>query len=414
MGTTAIYIVASWVLVQVASEILPAFNIPDFAIRYVWIGVTLGFPLALLVGWRYDISTRGIRRPARTAGGHPTERSLRRSDFVLLGGIAALALGMVAVLVVQIARQQETGGIAAPAREMTANSVAVLPLDNFTGDPEQAYLVAGLHEALTAGLTGIRALKVISRTSASAVAGTGKTVPEIGRALGARNILEGSVFSSGDRLRVTLQLIDALTDQHLWAENFERELTDLLFMQSELTRAVVQQIQVTLAPEEDQRLAMQRQVDPQVYPLYLKGMYFLKQAGPNSIAKGMPYLQQAVELDPGNARAWAGLALGYNTIGHNFGEDAFPKAMASARRALELDEYSGEAWAALAEAQVYYGYDWAQSDRSYARAIQLAPSLDEAHAHYAYLLALLGRWEEAMQHTLTARELSPLDQTWAV
>lgn len=412
-GTTALYVVAGWVVVQVVSEALPALDLPDAAIRYVWLFVFLCLPLAVLLGWRYDISRAGVKRAASDASMGDQTLALQRADYLLLGTVMLLVTGFAVVLAREMLALQTPAQSAPASAAFDPHSVAVLPLDNFTGDSEQQYFVASLHEALTAGLTAIRNLKVISRTSASALAGTGKTIPEIGLALGARNIVEGSVFQSGNRIRVTVQLIDASTDEHLWAENFERDLTDLLTLQAELTRAIAQQIQVTLTPQEEQRLGRAKPVDPLTYQLYLKGMYFLKQSGADSIAKGMPYLQQAVEADPSNARAWAGLALAYNTIGHNFGEDAFPKAKAAALRALELDEYSGEAWAALAEAQAYYDWDWTESDRSYRRALQLAPSLDNAHAHYAYLLALLGRWDEAFEHSLKARELSPLDQTWA-
>jgi TolB-like protein/Flp pilus assembly protein TadD len=412
-GTTAIYVVAAWVLVQVASEAFPAFNIPEFAIRHVWIGGILGFPLALIVGWMYDISPRGINRTSRAGSGEDAGTPLNRFDFLVLSGIAVVAIGIVFTLFGEIVKLQEPDRVQTTFREADPNSLAVLPLDNFTGDPNQEYFVAGLHEALTASLTGISALKVISRTSASAFANTDKTLPEIGRALGVANIIEGSVFRSGDRVRITVQLINALTDKYLWAKNYEREIVDMLALHGEVTRAIARQIQVTLTPEEDSRLSETREVDPAIYQLYLKGMYFLKQYTPESIQKGLAYLHQAVELDPANARAYAGLALGYNTIGHGIGRGAFPKALAAARQALALDEYSGVAWAALAEAQLYHEYDWEESDRSFKRALQLAPSLDHAHAHYAYLLALLGRWDEVFAHAEKARELSPLDSTWA-
>jgi TolB-like protein/Tfp pilus assembly protein PilF len=412
-GTTAIYVIAAWVIVQVASEAFPAFNIPEFAIRYVWIGVVLGFPLALIVGWMYDISPRGISRTSRAGRGNGAGIPLNRFDFLVLFGIAAMAVGIVITLLGEIAKLQEPHRVQTTFREADPNSVAVLPLDNFTGDPEQEYFVAGLHEALTAGLTGISGLKVISRTSASTFVNTNKTLPEIGRELGAANIIEGSVFRSGDRVRITVQLINALTDEHLWAENYERELVDMLALHGEVARDIARQIQVTLTPQEDLRLRETLAVDPAVYQLYLKGMYFLRQYTPEGIRKGLAYLHQAVDLDPANSRAYAGLALGYNTIGHGIGRGAFPKALAAARQALALDEYSGEAWAALAEAQLYYDYDWEESDRSFKRALQLAPSLDHAHAHYAYLLALLGRWDEVFAHAEQARELSPLDPVWS-
>ena len=411
-GTTAIYVVAAWVLIQVASEAFPAFNIPGYAIRYVWIGVAMGFPLALIVGWMYDISPRGINRTPQAGSDEGADTPLQRFDFLVFSVIAVVAAGLGFILLGKIMNLQEPVPVQTAAREVDPNSVAVLPLDNFTGDPGQEYFVAALHEALTAGLTNISALKVISRTSASAFVNSAKTLPEIGRALGVANIIEGSVFRSGNRVRITVQLINALTDEHLWAENYEREMTDLLALQGEVTRAIVRQIQVTLTLEEDFRLSVERKVDPKVYELYLKGMYFLNQYTPEGLEKGLPYLHQAVELDPANARAYAGLALGYITIGHGIGRDAFPKALAAARQALVLDNYSGEAWAALAEAQLYYDYDWEEADRSFKRALQLAPSLDHAHGHYAYLLALLGRWDEVWPALDKAMELSPLDPVW--
>jgi TolB-like protein/Flp pilus assembly protein TadD len=411
-GTAAIYIVAAWVGVQVASEVFPAFNIPEFAIRYVWLAALLGLPLALFVGWRYDLSMQGITRTSK-AGDEEKGMPLRRFDHLLLSGVAVVSVGIVVVLMGEILKLEEPVSPVTPAREIDPNSIAVLPLDNFTGDPDQEYFVAGLHEVLTAGLASIRALKVISRTSASAFLNADISLPEIGRTLGVANIIEGSVFRSGNRVRITVQLIDARTDEHLWAENYEREVVDILSLQGEVTRAIAQQIQVTLTPEEKSGLTIEREVDPEIYEAYLRGMYHLNKYTPEGIQKGLGYLHEAVDKDPANARAYAGLALGYNTIGHGIGRGAFPKAIAAARKALALDEYSGEAWAALAEAQLYYDYDWSESDRSFQRALQLAPSLDHAHAHYAYLLALLGRWDEVFIAAEKARELSPLDPTWA-
>ncbi len=412
LGTTAIYIVAAWVLVQVASEIFPAFNIPEFAIRYVWLGLTLGLPFALIIGWMYDISPSGISRTPQSGREESAATTLKRIDFLVLSGITVVAFGLVLGLLGKVMNLQEPIQVQTTVREVDPNSVAVLPLDNFTGDPDQAYFVAGLHETLTAGLTSIRALKVISRTSASAFVNTTKTLPEIGRRLGVANIVEGSVFRSGNRVRITVQLINARTDEHLWAENYERKMTDLLALQGEVTRAITKQIQATLTPQEDSRLSNDRKIDPKVYELYLKGMYFLKQYTPAGIQTGLNYLQQAVEVDPANARAYAGLALGYNIVGHGIGRNAFPKALAAARQALALDDYSGEAWAALAEAQLYHDYDLVESERSFKRALQLAPSLDNAHAHYAYLLALLGRWDEVFTQLDKARELGPLEPVW--
>jgi len=411
-GTTVVYVVAAWVFIQVASELFPAFNIPEFAIRYVWIGVVTGFPLALIVGWMYDISTSGIKRTSPRENNEVQGNELRRSDFIVLSSIFIVALGLVLMLLNKIVGLQEPFTAQTVAKVADPNSVAVLPLDNFTGDPDQAYFVAAFQEALITSLTGVSALKVISRTSSSAFVNSNKTVPEIGRELGAANIVEGSVSTSGDRVRITVQLINTLTDEHLWAKNYEHKMEDVLSLNAEVTRAIARQIQVTLTPREDSKLSSPRKVDPEIYKLYLKGMYFLNQNTPEGVQKGLPYLHQAVELDPSNAEAHAGLALGYNTIGHGIGRDAFPKAMAAARQALALDENSGTAWTALAEAQLFHEYDWEESARSFRRALQLAPSLDQAHGNYAWVLALLGRWDEAFVHEQKARELNPLNPYW--
>jgi tetratricopeptide (TPR) repeat protein len=270
-----------------------------------------------------------------------------------------------------------------------------------------------MHDALIADLSRISALRVISRTSTNAYKDTATAVPAIAQRLRVANVVEGSVFRTGDRVRLTIQLIDAATDEHRWADSFERELKDLIALQAELARTIARQIQVTLTPDEEFRLTSLRQVDPDVYVAYLKGMFLMKQLTAEGTAKGLQYLHEAIAADPREPLAYAGLALGYNTIGHGVdSHGAFPKAIAAARKALELDEYSGEAWAALAEAQMYYQWDWQASERSFQRALQLSPSLDHAHAHYAYLLTLYGRMEEAIAEVEKARELSPLDGLW--
>lgn len=412
-STAVIYIVAAWVVVQVASEAFPAMNIPEVAIRYVWIAVILGLPLALVFGWMYDLTTRGITRTPPVSTGESAGVSLTAADYFILGGLGVLAFGIIIVLFGEISRVETPAGFDIASRGVHPNSIAVLPLANLTGDPDQEYLVAGLQDALITDLSRISALRVISRTSASLYKTVKKSLPEIGRELGVANIVEGSVFRDAGRVRVTVQLINARTDEHLWAENYERDIKDMLALQGEVARAIARKIQAVLTPEEESRLSSAQTIKPEVYEAYLRGMFHLKQYTPEGVEKGMHYLQEAVEKDPANARAWAGLALGFNTLGHGIGLDAFPKAMHAATQALELDEYSGEAWAALAEAQLYYDWDWVKAEKSFKRALQLSPSLDHAHAHYAFLLALLGRWEESFTEAELARQLSPLDPTWA-
>lgn len=413
--TAVLYIVAAWVVLQVADLAFPGLGIPEAAIRYVWIGVFLTFPIALLFGWRYQITAQGIVRTAPQASGESSDNlSLKPTDYLLFSILALFIVSISYGVVIEIRKVEQPFGISAFGREIHANSIAVLPLDNLTGDPNQRYLVDGLHEAMISDLSLISALRVTSRTSTNVYRNTAKSMLEIGRELGVANVIEGSVFRSGDEIRITVQLINAATDEHIWSQNYRRKVTDLLAMQGDVARAIAEQVQVTLTPDEVRRLTRTRQVNPEVYELYLKGMFFTKKLDAAGVPRGLDLLHEAIGIDPREPLAYAGLALGYNTIGHGLdARGAFPKALAAAHKALEINEHSGEAWAALAEAQLYYDWDWTTSEASMLRALQLSPSLDHVRAHFAYLLALLGRVDESFFQAEKARELSPLDPLWA-
>jgi len=413
--TAAIYIVVAWVILQVADLAFPGLDVPEFAIRYVWIGAFLGLPIALIFGWRYQITSKGIVRTAPLASGKPAgDLALKTADHVLLSALALIVVAISYGVIQEIREIEQPFGISAFGREILPNSIAVLPLGNLTGDPDQEYFVDGLHDAITSGLAQISALHVTSRTSTNVYKGVAKPLTEIGRELGVANVIEGSVFRTGDVVNITIQLIDAATDENVWSQNYKREVTDLLALQGDVARAIAEQVHVKLTPDEVKRLTRARQINSEVYESYLKGMFFVKQLDPEAIPRGLDFLHEAIGIDPREPLAYAGLALGYNTIGHGLdAHGAFPKALAAAEKALEIDEYSGEAWAALAEAQLYYDWDWTTAEASMLRALQLSPSLDHVHAHYAYLLVLLGRIDESFIHAEMARKLSPLDPLWA-
>ena len=413
--TAVIYIIASWIILQVADLAFPGLDIPDSAIRYVWIGAFLGFPLALLFGWRYQITAHGIVRTAPLKHGDSSgELKLKSFDFVLLAALAAIVFGISYEVVEEIRDTEQPFGVSTFGREILPNSIAVLPLDNLTGDPDQQFFVDGLHDALISDLSQVSALRVTSRTSTNVYKNVAMHLTDIARELGVANVIEGSVFRTGNNVRVTIQLINASTDENLWSHIYKREVTDILALQGDVARAIAEQVRATLTTDEVRRLTTARKVNPEVYELYLKGMFFVKQLDPSVIPKGLDYLHEAIGVDPRDPLTYAALALGYNTIGHGISaHDAFPKALAAAEKALQLDEYSGEAWAALAEAQLYYNWDWAQSEASMLRAMQLSPSLDHVRAHYAYLLILQGRVDESFVYAEQARDLSPLDPLWA-
>lgn len=406
--TAALYVVGAWVALQVADLAFPGLGVPELAIRYVWIGVLAGFPLVLVFAWRYQISQAGIVRTApRTASADPGDPTipLRLPDRLVLSGLVLIAAVIALPLIGGIASSRAAGDPALPR-----NAVAVLPLRNVTGDPDQEYLAAGLHDALITTLSTVSALTVKASSSTSVYRDVVQPVRQTARELAAGHIIEGSVFRSGDLVQVNVRLIDAATERNVWSQSYQRGLQDVLTLQNEVARAIADQIRVELAPDEAERLAEARPVNPEVYETYLRGMYHLNQFTPDGIRTGLRHLHEAVRLDPDDPLAYAGLALGYSLIGHsaNPPPGAFANAHDAAARALDLDPLFPEAHAAMAEVQLYWEWDWAAAEASFRRALQLNPNLEFAHGHYAWLLQLEGDLDGAITHMRRARQIAPL------
>ncbi len=237
-----------------------------------------------------------------------------------------------------------------------------------------------------------------------------KPLPEIARELNVDVVVEGSVVRVAEKVRIAVQLIHAPTDTHLWVGSYERDLRDILTLLSEVSRTIARQIEITVTPDQEARLAARRPVNPETYEAYLKGMFHLNKFTPEGTKKGMDYLHQAVEKDPADPLAYAGLAGGYSIIGHGPAPspEALPRAKAAALKALELDETLAEAHAVLAEVKLYHDWDWAGAEQAFQRALELNANLAPAHAHYAWYLVLLGRLDEALTEMKRAQELDPL------
>ncbi len=292
-------------------------------------------------------------------------------------------------------------------------SLAVLPFYNVSGDPEQEYLVAGMHEALIGELAQIGALRVISRTSAMRYQNSDKTVPEIARELNVDAVVEASVTTAGTSVSIEVQLIDALPEErHLWSQVYDRNMDDVFVMYSDVARAIARQINVELTPEEETRLTGARRVNRETYEAYLKGMFYLHKSTLEDFQTGLAYLHEAVETNPADPLAYAGLALGYSLIashGPTPPPDAWARARGAAERALKLDSTLAEAHAALAEIKLYLEWDWAGAEQAFRRALELNPSLASSHAHYAMYLVLFGRDDEAVARMKRAQQVDPLD-----
>jgi TolB-like protein/DNA-binding winged helix-turn-helix (wHTH) protein/Tfp pilus assembly protein PilF len=290
------------------------------------------------------------------------------------------------------------------------HSLAVLPLENLSGDPEQEYFAEGITEALITTLAKIGALRVVSRTSVMRYKKTHKTVPQIAGELDVDAIVEGTVQRSGDRVRISAQLLDAASDTHLWAESYDRDLREVLALQTEVARAVANEIHVKLTPVDQARFAEARTVDPEAYEAYLKGLYNWNKRNKEGLEKGIHWFQQAIARDPTYAVAHLGLADCLSVLGWGgfvAPERGCGRAKNLLLQALELDRSSGEAHASLAFATMLYDYDFTTAEREFERSIELCPRYATAHQWYGLYLALMGRFEEGYSELLRAVRLDP-------
>ncbi|HXC88465.1 MAG TPA: tetratricopeptide repeat protein [Candidatus Cybelea sp.] len=324
---------------------------------------------------------------------------------VLLTAAAALALFSTGLALYR-------GSSAKGTSQPRIKSLAVLPLKNLSADPTQEYLADGMTEALIGRLAGIHDLRVISRTSVMQYKDTKKALPEIAKALGADAIVEGSVIRDGNRIRVHAQLIRAATDEHFWSETYDRELRDVLTLQSEVAQSIAQKVEVTITGEERARLTAARPIAPEVYESYLKGRSILdKSYSRSGLEESIGYFEEATKRDPTFAPAYVGLANAYDKLGTIFigtpPSEVRPKVVNAARKALELDP-------GLAEAHVLLGdvyqeqWRWSDAQAEYQKALDLKPNDAAAHLGFAHWLLCQGRTQEALTWTERGRELDPI------
>jgi len=337
--------------------------------------------------------------------------ALSRRRWLALAAALAAVVAVVAALDVGGLRRRLLGGAAAPKFD----SLAVLPLANLSGNPEQDYLAEGIHEALITDLAKLSGLRrVIARASVMGYHKTDKPVRQVARELGVNAVITGAVQREGDRVRITAQLINPATGEQLWANRYERELRDVLSLEGEIVTAITREIRVQLSPQEKARLASARPVNPEAHEAYLKGKFYINKSTPEGFEKGLAYFRQAIEKDPTHPLPYVMLALAYDTIGHSERPlpDAFEKSKALVQKALELDETLPEAQEALAEIKLYSDWgDWAGAGQAFRRSLQLNPNLAEAHRNYSYYLLLIGK-PEALAEMRRAQELDPLTPTW--
>jgi len=329
-------------------------------------------------------------------------REPRRTRYpIIITGVAILALVLFSIVYRFVFTKSN----------QFIDSIAVLPLVNLTGDEHQEYFVEGMTDALIKELAQISALRVISRQSVMQFKNSKKTLPDIAEELNVDALVEGTVLSSDEQVRITVQLLKANPEQHLWADDYIRDFRSIIELQQEVARNIASEIRVTITREEQERLASARPVDPEAHRAYLRGRYYWNQRTDDGILKAIDYFKQAIDADPDYAAAYAGLADCYVVAPAHFTllpRESYPKARTAALKALEIDDQLAEAYVALAAVKHNYDWAWTEAEQIYQEGIEMNPNYATAHQWYGELLCATDRPDEAYKEFQRAYTLDPL------
>jgi TolB-like protein/Tfp pilus assembly protein PilF len=398
------YIVAGWALAQGIAQVLPVFDISNWVIRLIVVLIVIGFPIALILAWAFELTPQGIKR-TETADAMPGTARQKKHTWIYVVVIAGLfSIGLFFL-----------GRYSAPTRQtqssgLPAKSIAVLPFDNLSRDPDNAYFCEGVQDEILTRLAKVADLKVISRTSTQHFKSTPENLPQIAKQLGVAHILEGSVQKANDQVRVNVQLINALTDAHLWADTYDRKLTDIFAVESEIAKTIAETLQARLTGSEESSIAKTPTVNPEAYELYLKGRFFWNKRSGADLHKAIDYFERAIAKDPNYALAYVGLADSYLLLSQYASaspRESLPPARAALKKALSLDDSLAEAHAssgllATLELDLQRAIDELQ------RAIKLKPNYATAHHWLSLGFTTLGQFDPAISEAKRAVELDPL------
>ena len=375
-------------------------------IRLIVLLIILGLPIAMILAWMFELTPEGVKR-TETADAMPGITQRKKHAWIYIVVIGALFSIGLFFLGGYMARNSH-----ASLNEFGAKSIAVLPFDNLSHDPDNAYFAEGIQDEILTRLAKVADLKVISRTSTQHFKSVPENLPQIAKQLGVANILEGSVQKAKDQVRVNVQLINALTDAHLWAETYDRKLTDIFSVETDIAKTIADTLQARLTGAEQTAMSNKPTENSEAYELYLKGRFFWNKRTGQDLKTACDYFQQAIAIDPQYATVYAGLAESYLLIplfGAGLPQEYFPKAKAAAQRAIELEETSAEAHTALGLLFCFSDANFAESEKEFKRAIALNPNYATAHHWFGNaLLVALGRFDEAIRENQRAVELDPL------
>ena len=403
------YAVVGWLLVQVATQVFPFFDIPNWTVRLVVLAIVTGFPIALVVAWAFELTPEGLKRTEVADAMPPASIGRKRYAWIYIVVIGAV-ISVVLFFVGRFTVQNKTT-TAAP-NDIPSKSIAVLPFDSLSEDKSNAYFAEGVQDEILTRLAKVADLKVISRTSTQRFKSAPSDLRDIAKQLGVMNILEGSVQKANDKVRVNVQLINAMNDAHLWAEIYDRKLTDIFATESDIAKTIAETLQAKLTGSEKTAMSKKPTANPEAYELYLKGRFFWNKRTAADLRKGIDYFNQAISKDPSYALAYAGLADSYvilSVFGAASPQDSIPQARAAAKKALELDDTLAEAHASSGRIAGPFDFEFERSIAEFERAIQLNPNYAMAHHWLSWgPLTALGRFDRAIAEGKRAVELDPL------
>src|SRR5438094_190562 len=367
------YIIAGWALSQGIAQVFPVFDIPNWAIRLIVLLIILGLPIAVVLAWMFELTPQGIKR-TETADAMPAVPRQKKHAWIYVVIVGAAISVALFFLGRYTAQSREGGRPPATAGSLPQKSIAVLPFDNLSRDPDNAYFAEGVQDEILTRLAKVADLKVISRTSTQRFKSAPSDLRDIAKQLGVMNILEGSVQKANDQVRVNVQLINALTDAHLWADTYDRKLIDIFSVESEIAKTIADTLQAKLTGSEKQMIAAQPTNDTAAYELYHKGRSLWGKRSGDNIPKAIAFYEEAIVRDPNYALAYAGLAKAYILLPFYAcadRRDASVKAKEAALKALRLDPNLAEAHLALGKVLFFSEIDLAGAMREYKRAIEL-------------------------------------------
>ncbi|KPL15308.1 MAG: hypothetical protein AMS26_07945 [Bacteroides sp. SM23_62] len=372
-----VYAATGFAIIEFIDIITEPLKLPEWALIFSIVMVAVGFPIVVILAWVSNNSRKEMEQTETFDHGVEPGETIRKSDADLI----------------------------------TENSIVILPFQDMSPNKDNEYFCDGITEEIINDLTQIKVLHVVSRTSSFSFKGKNIDVREIGGKLGVATLLEGSVRKSGNRLRITAQLIDIKNGYHLWSERFDRELEDIFEIQDEISMQIVDKLKISLKPEEEKVLVKRYTNDLEAHNLYLKGRYYWNKITEKGLTVGMDFFKQAIQKDPEYALAYSGMADCYCRLGwysYLSPEEAFPNARDAANKALKIADHLAEAYASMAFVSMCYDRDYTKAEKEIKQAIRLNPGYAEAHFNYSVNLSINGRHKESIAEAIKALEIDPL------